>query len=1289
MSARWSISLVSVWLCALLGGLLLWSAPALAQREHAFSDAFGSATSTLADPEPLSQPGGVAVNESTGDVYVLDRGNNRVEIFSSTGAYVGQFNGSSTPSGTFSWPASSLGNLESEGTGSAIVVDNSTNPLDPSKGDVYVLNSGYNLVDKFTSTGVYLGQITGTSPASPFPGPQRTQGAQAVAVDQNGAIWVQVGATQTILDEFNDASINEYVSLVKLKLRTEGGQTPGVPPGLVFNSEGSFYMGLENYDAQRLADPAEFSAAGNPIFEELDSGEEATGLTVDSSSDDLYVDNEASIAAYGPSGSLIERFGSPELSAGRGLVVDSATGTVYAANDSTQEVDAFAAFVIPDASPGSASNFGETSVTVGATVNPDGVPVTACEFEYGTSLAYGQSVPCSPSPGSGERPEAVSAELVGLEQLTEYHFRLKVANEHGSNDGEDRTFVTPEPVVLAEESVSDVSSASALFGGEVDPGGSPTTYRFEYGTSESYGASVPASGGEVGPQTSRVPVSARVEGLAVGTTYHVRLEASNVLGTVYGRDEVFTTQAGGGAFALPDDRVWEMVSPPNKGGAIISPLEAGAIQASTDGSAVTYYATGPFGSNTVGNPTPTGEAQVLSRRGAGGWSSEDINPPNTRVTKDTFGGEYSEFSSDLSLAVAEPNDETPLSPETTETTPYLRDNESGSYRPLVTASNVTPPGTPFASSTEQDLFPHVVAATADLSHIVLASPDALAKGANAGSTNLYEWSEGRLQLVSELPGGEPNTQAARLGSLDVYDTRNALSSDGSMVFFSSELGLYARNAVTKKTVQVNLPVPGVPPPPQAEADYQIASTDGSKVFFLDDEPLTPESKLGDVPLGANGYKDLYVYDTVTGSLTDLSVDQNTAEAANAQETVVGASEDGSVVYFVATGKLAPGAVSGAYNLYVVSETGASWSSPRLVAVLSEADSRDWAGTYGSGHGANGRLYFLSSRVSPDGRYVAFMSDADLKTTNFPEGYDTRDAVSGQPDEEAFLYDEATGSLRCVSCNPTGQRPEGIFDEGNGGPRGSSGRNLFDPEGIWEDRWVAANIPAWTDVGTRDAGLQVNVSYQSRVLSDEGRMFFDSTDALVPQDTNGTTDVYEYEPQGVGSCVRAGGCLRLISPGTSPEESVFLDASAKGPGGGESEDVFFITAASLVRRDVDTAYDVYDAHMCSTAVPCMSAPVSPPPCTSGDACKAAPSPQPALFGAPSSATFSGAGNVTPSVPVPVVTHKKLTRAQKLAAALGACKVKSKKQRAACKLRARKRYGVAGTQKAKSLTGKGRR
>ena len=164
----------------------------------------------------------------------------------------------------------------------------------------------------------------------------------------------------------------------------------------------------------------------------------------------------------------------------------------------------------------------------------------------------------------------------------------------------------------------------------------------------------------------------------------------------------------------------------------------------------------------------------------------------------------------------------------------------------------------------------------------------------------------------------------------------------------------------------------------------------------------------------------------------------------------------------------------------------------------------------------------------------------------------------------------------------------------------------------------------------------SVAYQSRVPSDDGRIFFDSPDTLVPQATNAKEDVYEYEPAGVGGpdgCTMAarsyvasdGGCVSLVSAGTSSEESAFVDASEDG------NDVFFLTTARLASQDVDTAFDVYDAHVCSAGSPCVSEPVLPPPCSSGDACKAPPSLQPAVFGAPASATFSGSGNITPAAP----------------------------------------------------------
>jgi hypothetical protein len=233
--------------------------------------------------------------------------------------------------------------------------------------------------------------------------------------------------------------------------------------------------------------------------------------------------------------------------------------------------------------------------------------------------------------------------------------------------------------------------------------------------------------------------------------------------------------------------------------------------------------------------------------------------------------------------------------------------------------------------------------------------------------------------------------------------------------------------------------------------------------------------------------------------------------------------------------------------------------------------------------------------------------------------------------------------------------------------------LYAGDRVWSPgNGIAANIPGWTPYTLGSA------AYQSRYLSSSGRLFFNSSDALVPQDVDGTEDVYEYEPAGIGNCTTSSltfsassdGCVNMVSAGTSAEESGFLDASESG------DDVFFLTSSKLVSQDVGGERDLYDAHECSSVSPCVPpVAVAPPACGTGDACKAAPSPQPSIYGAPSSETFSGAGNVTPTTVGGNVTVKSLTAAQKLSVALKVCRKKAKRKRAVCEKQARAQFRKA--------------
>ena len=155
MNARRLTSATLAALYAVTAALLMSSATALAARGHVFDKSFGASGGGGGE---FNGPAGVAVNESTGDVYVVDESNDRVEWFSATGGYLGEFNGS----GTFEVegkveegaPAPPAPLSAPEG----IAVDN--DPLSPSFGDVYVIDTGNKVIDKSVRRANTSGQIS-------------------------------------------------------------------------------------------------------------------------------------------------------------------------------------------------------------------------------------------------------------------------------------------------------------------------------------------------------------------------------------------------------------------------------------------------------------------------------------------------------------------------------------------------------------------------------------------------------------------------------------------------------------------------------------------------------------------------------------------------------------------------------------------------------------------------------------------------------------------------------------------------------------------------------------------------------------------------------------------------------------------------------------------------------------------------------------------------------------------------------------------------------------------------
>src|SRR5689334_12360249 len=182
----------------------------------------------------------------------------------------------------------------------------------------------------------------------------------------------------------------------------------------------------------------------------------------------------------------------------------------------------------PSATTGAATGVTDTASTLHGTVDPQGQATTYL-FEYGTTSAYGSTTP-SASAGSGTGPSDVTASLSGLTAQTTYHYRLVASSSQGTTNGADSTFTTsrdPAPAVTTQPATA-VTTSSARLNGSVGPQGENTTYHFEYGPTSSYGSRTAEA--SAGHGTGSTNVSAVVKGLAPGTTYHVRIVATNAGG---------------------------------------------------------------------------------------------------------------------------------------------------------------------------------------------------------------------------------------------------------------------------------------------------------------------------------------------------------------------------------------------------------------------------------------------------------------------------------------------------------------------------------------------------------------------------------------------------------------------------------------------------------------------------------------------------------------------------------------------------------------------------------------
>jgi len=195
---------------------------------------------------------------------------------------------------------------------------------------------------------------------------------------------------------------------------------------------------------------------------------------------------------------------------------------------------------VPTAATNLATNVTITSAVLNGIINANYLS-TIVTFDYGTTISYGQTITGAQSPVTGNINTTITANLTRLAVGTTYHFRIKTINSLGTTYGNDMSFTTlgNKPLVTSIDA-SNIRSNSAVLNAIVNANNLPTNIIFEYGTTTNYGyvansVQSPLNG------NSDILISAPINDLIIGVTYHFRAKAENQLGTTYGNDLTFST----------------------------------------------------------------------------------------------------------------------------------------------------------------------------------------------------------------------------------------------------------------------------------------------------------------------------------------------------------------------------------------------------------------------------------------------------------------------------------------------------------------------------------------------------------------------------------------------------------------------------------------------------------------------------------------------------------------------------------------------------------------------------
>lgn len=507
---------------------------------------------TVAGNGTLDNPQGIAVDQDTGNVYVSDRDNRRISVYTADGAFVRSFGFDvnattagvgyevcATPDvckigvGASNGPA---GQFSAAATTNGYRLDVSKPDGNPATGKVFLANTGSRRVETFN--------LDGTSPAN-FGSNVEFSSSQplGVTVDSNGIVYAIVGS---------DGSFGSGHPLARYD--TAGGVFLSSIDLVALTGNGLSRSGLEVDRTGRL-----FVTTGSASVGVFEIASPATTPTL-----------VATHPTAAPAGTFVPTGVGVNPDTGKLFVPAATTSGAFQGRTVVFDDDGLSPIEIALLP---ATNVDATTAGLHATINaapngPTGQPTTY-RFEVSkTGLAgdWTQVTPDIQVPPNGDTDAdvAVQAEATGLEPNTFYRVRVvatRAGNSGAATSAELFVLTDPAPPSVETAPASRISDTEAQLNGTINPGGLETTYWFEWGD-DAYGnqAPVPAASATGSVATG---VAVTLTGLEPERHYHFRLCAQNSAtgAPVCGADYLLLTRGTAGA---PSGRAYEMVTSPDK-----------------------------------------------------------------------------------------------------------------------------------------------------------------------------------------------------------------------------------------------------------------------------------------------------------------------------------------------------------------------------------------------------------------------------------------------------------------------------------------------------------------------------------------------------------------------------------------------------------------------------------------------------------------------------------------------------------------------------------------------------